>query len=56
LCAVNPFTHGVELVRFALYGQFNAAALGWTVLALAVFMAAAIWGYDPARGMITRKG
>ena len=55
-CAVNPFTHGVELVRFALYGQFNAAALGWTVLALAVFMAAAIWGYDPARGMITRKG
>jgi ABC-2 type transport system permease protein len=56
LCAVNPFTHGVELVRFALYGQFNAAALGWTVLALAVFMAAALWGYDPARGMITRKG
>ena len=56
LCAVNPFTHGVELVRFALYGQLNAAALGWTLMALAMFMAAALWGYDPARGMITRKG
>ncbi|MBU2359008.1 MAG: ABC transporter permease [Alphaproteobacteria bacterium] len=56
LCAVNPFTHGVELVRFALYGQLNGPSLGWTLLALAVFMGAAIRGYDPARGMITRKG
>ncbi|MFZ3581580.1 ABC transporter permease [Loktanella sp. DJP18] len=56
LCAVNPFTQGVELVRFALYGQLNLAALGWSLLALAVFMAAALWGYDPARGLITRKG
>jgi len=56
LCAVNPFTHGVELVRFALYAQFNAPALGWTVLALAVFMTAALRGYDPARGMMTKKG
>lgn len=56
LCAVNPFTHGVELVRFALYGQMNAPALGWSLLALATFMAAALWGYDPARGVITRKG
>ncbi|WP_341224240.1 ABC transporter permease [Loktanella salsilacus] len=56
LCAVNPFTHGIELVRFALYAQFNAPALGWTVLALAVFMTAALRGYDPARGMMTKKG
>ena len=56
LCAVNPFTQGVELVRFALYGQLNVAALGWSLLALATFMAAALWGYDPARGLITRKG
>ena len=50
LCAVNPFTQAVELIRFALYLQFNAAAFGWTVLALVIFGAAALWGYDPARG------
>lgn len=56
LCALNPFTHAVELIRFALYAQFNAPALGWTLLALAIFAAAAIWGYDPARGMQAKKG
>lgn len=56
ICAANPFTHAVELVRFALYAEFNAPALGWTVLAAAIFMALALWGYDPARGMIRRKG
>ena len=55
LCAINPFTHGVELIRFALYGQINAAALGWTLVALLVFAGAAIRGYDPARGMQDRK-
>jgi ABC-2 type transport system permease protein len=55
LCAGNPFTHAVELIRFALYAQLNAAALGWTALALAVFMGLAVWGFDPARGMMARK-
>ncbi|MCE8514319.1 ABC transporter permease [Ruegeria pomeroyi] len=56
ICAVNPFTHAVELIRFALYGQFNGPALGWTVLAGAVFLGLAFWGYDPARGLLRRKG
>ncbi len=56
ICAVNPFTHAVELIRFAFYAEFNAPALGWTVLATAVFLAAALWGYDPARGLTRRKG
>ena len=56
LCALNPFTHAVELIRFALYAQFNAPALGWTLLALAIFAAAAVRGYDPARGMQAKKG
>ncbi|MCU0830149.1 MAG: ABC transporter permease [Rhizobiaceae bacterium] len=56
ICALNPFTQVVELIRFALYGALNTAALGWTVLATGVFMAAALWGYDPARGMAQRKG
>lgn len=56
LCALNPFTQSVELIRFALYAQPNLPALGWTLLALAVFSTAALWGYDPARGLMKRKG
>jgi len=56
ICAVNPFTHAVELIRFALYAEVNGPALGWTLLALTVFMALALWGYNPARGLIRRKG
>jgi len=55
ICAVNPFTHAVELIRFALYAQFNGWALLWTVVAALGFGALALWGYDPARGM-TRTG
>lgn len=49
LCEINPFTHAVELIRFALYGQLNLAALGWTALAAVLFFATALWGYEPAR-------
>lgn len=56
ICAFNPFTHAVELIRFALYLQFNASALLWTLLAAAVLLALALYGYDPSRGMIRRKG
>lgn len=50
ICAMNPFTHGVELIRFALYERFNVEALIWVVLAFSVFMAGSLIGYDPARG------
>lgn len=55
ICAVNPFTHAVELLRFAMYLQFNTTALAWVTLAFVCFMAASLYGYDPARGM-RRKG
>lgn len=55
ICAVNPFTHAVELIRFALYGQINLVSLSWTLLALLAFTGLALWGYDPARGMVRRK-
>ena len=32
VCRFNPFTHAVELIRFALYGQANwisLAIVGW---------------------------
>ncbi|MBD3787715.1 MAG: ABC transporter permease [Sphingomonadales bacterium] len=49
ICRINPFTHGVELIRFALYGQLNALALAVVCGAGALFFALALWGYEPAR-------
>ena len=56
ICAANPFTHAVEAIRFALYGQINLMALAWTLIAFAAFFAISLWGYDPAKAMIVRKG
>ena len=56
VCAVNPFTHAVEAIRFALYGQFNGGAVLMVLLTLGVLLALAIYGYNPARGMMSRKG
>lgn len=52
----NPFTHVVEAIRFAMYGQVNA--LSWTVVVLGatVFFCLAWWGYDPQRGWIKQRG
>jgi ABC-2 type transport system permease protein len=55
ICAANPFTHAVELIRFALYGEVNAEAALAVLAWLVVFMALAIYGYDPARGLIARR-
>jgi len=55
ICSANPFTHAVELIRFALYAQLNWESLGWTALALMAFLGAAIYGYNPARGFMPRK-
>ena len=45
----------MEALRFALYGQANWEMLGLTVLIGFGFLALAIWGYDPARGMLSRR-
>jgi ABC-2 type transport system permease protein len=55
LCTLNPFTHAVELIRFALYAKVNGTALAVTLAAFIVFGLVAIWGYDPARGLTARK-
>jgi len=54
--SANPFTHAVELIRYAMYGQFNGLATGVVAGFLAVFMIAAVWGYDPGRGLIAKRG
>ncbi|HXH01960.1 MAG TPA: ABC transporter permease [Candidatus Competibacteraceae bacterium] len=55
LARVNPFSHAVELIRYALYGQFNGLALGVVVGCTAVFFLCAVWGYDPQRGLGRRS-
>ncbi|MFP5324013.1 MAG: ABC transporter permease [Gammaproteobacteria bacterium] len=54
LAQANPFTHAVEAIRFAMYGQFNGTAWAVVLGCTAVFFVAALWGYDPQRGSIRR--
>ena len=56
LATWNPFTHAVEAVRFALYGQWSLQSLAIVVGCLAAFFTLAAWGYDPQRGMLKRSG
>jgi ABC-2 type transport system permease protein len=56
LASYNPFSQAVELIRFALYGQFNQDAFIYTLAAFMIFIMAAIIGYTPSKGMMMRKG
>ena len=56
ICAVNPFTHAVELIRFALYGQLAPWPLLWVAIGFAAFFGLALLGYDPARGLRRKRG
>ena len=63
--SLNPFTHAVELIRFALYGEIGPrlddgsldlthlyVVIGCTIL----FLGAAIYAYNPSKGLIARRG
>ncbi len=65
ICRLNPFTYAVELIRFAMYGQIGPkiegagidftnplVVLGYT----AFFLLAAIYAYNPSKGLIGRRG
>ncbi|WP_332741178.1 ABC transporter permease [Hydrogenophaga sp.] len=56
LAEFNPFTHAVEAMRFAMYGQFNATSWAVVVVCSIAFFVLALWGYDPQRGWIRQKG
>lgn len=57
ICAMNPFTHAVELIRFAIYLQVNWLSLAVVLGCLAGFFGAAVFMYDPAKGLwALRKG
>jgi len=56
VCQFNPFTHAVELIRFALYLRIDWTALGVVSGCTILFMVAAILAYDPPRGLLARRG
>jgi ABC-2 type transport system permease protein len=55
ICQCNPFTHAVELIRFALYGRMNWVSFTVVAGCAAAFMIGAIFAYDPSRGL-SRRG
>jgi len=56
ICRLNPFTYVVELVRFALYGQIDTISLAVVVGCTALFLGAAVFAYNPSKGLIARRG
>ncbi len=70
ICRLNPFTYAVELIRFAMYGKIgpvvedpatSATHLDLTNLYVVIgctilFLAAAIYAYNPSKGLIGRRG
>jgi len=54
LAKVNPFTYGVEFIRYATFGQFHATAAVVVTGCVIGFLVIAIMGYDPQRGLIRR--
>jgi ABC-2 type transport system permease protein len=54
-CQLNPFTHAVELIRFALYAKINWMSLAVVAGCTAAFMMGAMLAYDPSRGL-SRRG
>jgi ABC-2 type transport system permease protein len=55
VCEANPFTHAVELIRFALYGKLEPVSAVILVATTAVFLTLAVYGYDPAKGLMQRR-
>ena len=53
ICQFNPFTHAVELIRFALYGEINWLSLAVVSGCSIVFMVGAILAYEPSRGFLS---
>ncbi len=56
IAMANPFTHAVELIRFALYLQPEPTALAVTCAWTAVFLTGALLGYNPQRGFLAATG
>ncbi len=53
---INPFTHAIEALRYAFYGQAAPLSLAVVVMATIVFYLIAAAGYDPQRGLVKSSG
>ena len=56
ICLFNPFTHAVELVRFALYLQFEPTSFTVVALVTLATFGLSAFAYDPGRGVLGRRG
>ncbi|MBL7405820.1 ABC transporter permease, partial [Escherichia coli] len=56
ICQLNPFSHAVQLVRYALYVQFEPVACAVVVGVGLAFFGMAVVAYDPGRGIMARRG
>jgi ABC-2 type transport system permease protein len=56
VCRLNPFTYAVELIRFALYVKLDVMSLTVVTVMTILLATGAIVAYDPARGLIARRG
>ena len=56
ICRLNPFTYAVEMIRFGLYGQVDTVSLAVVLGCTVVFLAAAVFAYNPSKGLIARRG
>tara|TARA_B100000676_G_scaffold197632_1_gene194241 strand:- start:571 stop:1449 length:879 start_codon:yes stop_codon:yes gene_type:complete len=56
LANINPFTYGVELVRWASLGQVYIPGLLVTISCTIIFLFLATLGYDPQKGMAKKGG
>ncbi|MCL9658984.1 ABC transporter permease [Pseudomonas protegens] len=55
LCALNPFTHAVELVRFALYQRLNLLALAVCLGLTLVFSLLAVLTFNPQHAALRKS-
>ena len=56
LCALNPFSHAVEMVRFALYERFNGLATAVCLALTLLFAIAAMLSFNPQHAALRKAG
>ena len=56
ICAVNPFTHAVELIRFSLYAQWHTLSIAVTLGTTTILTLLAVMGFRPERMSKARPG
>jgi ABC-2 type transport system permease protein len=55
IAMANPFTHAVEMIRFAAYGQVAPLSIGVVVCVAILCFVLAVAGYSPQRGFGRRR-